>query len=763
MGVSPRRNYAIPADNPFLKTPTARPEIWAYGFRNPWRMSFDRHTGNLWVGDVGWEAWEMIYRVQKGGNYGWSIMEGPQVVRPEAKRGPTPILPPALAFPHTEAASITGGYVYRGKRFKDLAGVYLCGDWVTRKVWGTRFDGDKLLWHKELALGKERIVAFGEDHDKEIYLVSHDEKGAICQLAKNEAVKDYRADFPMKLSETGLFASVKDHVVAPGVVPFSINAEQWADHASAARFVAVPGASTIKIYDSQPPWPNNSGEVFFPKDGVLAKTFTLEMERGDPKSRRRLETQILHFDGVNWQGYTYAWNDEQTDATLVGAKGLDRTLSVIDAKAPGGRREQRWHYSSRAECLTCHNPWNGYTLAFNPAQLNKNHDYGGVIDNQLRTLQHADLVTFLKRDWKAGIEKPRTPSTERLADPHDAAASIEERARAYLQVNCAHCHQFGAGGTAQIDLRSNISLEGTKTIEVRPVQGTFEMAGAQIVAPGDPYRSVLYYRMAKLGPGRMPHIGSEIVDERGLRLIHDWIRQQPIRKDERVLLDKLRTQTGKAERATAISQLLSSTSSALMLATAMGENQLPDGVRTQVLAAAMALPNNQVRELFERFVPDDQRPKRLGSVIRPEQILQKKGNPERGREIFFKSAGLQCASCHRIAGVGSTLGPDLSAIGKKATRAQILESILEPSKFIDPKYVTYLIETTDGKVLTGLLVSKTDQEIVLKMAGDKEIRVPANVVASLLPQQKSLMPELLLRDVTLEQAADLLEFLAGLR
>ncbi len=94
--------------------------MWAYGFRNPWRMSFDRATGDLWVGDVGWELWEMVYRVKKGGNYGWSIMEGPQPVKPEGKRGPTPISPPNLAFPHTEAASITGGYVYRGKRLKDL-------------------------------------------------------------------------------------------------------------------------------------------------------------------------------------------------------------------------------------------------------------------------------------------------------------------------------------------------------------------------------------------------------------------------------------------------------------------------------------------------------------------------------------------------------------------------------------------------------------------------------------------------------------------
>src|SRR5439155_14893007 len=105
---------------------------------------------------------------------------------------------------------------------------------------------------------------------------------------------------------------------------------------------------------------------------------------------------------------------------------------------------------------------------------------------------------------------------------------------------CAHCHQFGAGGTADLELRHHIALERTKLLEVRPVQGTFGIHSAQLLAPGDPYRSVLYYRMAKLGPGRMPHIGSEVVDEAGLRLIHDWVRQLPVRKDGRLLIERLR-------------------------------------------------------------------------------------------------------------------------------------------------------------------------------------------------------------------------------
>ena len=114
------KNYAVPKDNPFVGMKDVRPEIWAYGFRNPWRMSFDRQTGDLWVGDVGWELWEMVHRVEKGGNYGWSIMEGPQPIKPTQKIGPTPIRPPMIELPHTIAASVTGGYVYRGKKFPEL-------------------------------------------------------------------------------------------------------------------------------------------------------------------------------------------------------------------------------------------------------------------------------------------------------------------------------------------------------------------------------------------------------------------------------------------------------------------------------------------------------------------------------------------------------------------------------------------------------------------------------------------------------------------
>ena len=498
---------------------------------------------------------------------------------------------------------------------------------------------------------------------------------------------------------------------------------------------------------------------------------------------------------------------------MVGAAGSDRALTVIDAKAPGGKRQQTWHYPSRTECLTCHNPWAGYTLAFTLPQINRDHDYNGATVNQLQAMQHAGLIELLHNPE----EGDRFLMPPPLKNPHDRTAPIEDRARSYLHANCAHCHRFGAGGSVDLDLKSDSQLEHMKILEVRPVQGTFEIPSAHILSPGDPYRSVLYYRMAKLGRGRMPHMGSEVADEAGLRLMHEWIRQLPIRKDERLLVERLRAldepsvlareksewnrslqrtaewiAKGKgrdkateedcrqaevqlktraaagakqraAERSESIHRLLTSTSSALLLAHALGEGRLPASVRDEVLAATMKLSDATVRDLFERFLPDEQRVKRLGSVIKPEHLLALKGSAERGRTLFFKSGALQCINCHRVNGTGSTLGPDLSQIAKKATRAQILESLLEPSKTIEPQWVTYQLETTDGKVYTGLLKSKTEKEVVLGVVGDKEVRVAAAKVERLAPQQKSLMPDLLLRDLTAEQAADLLAFLASLK
>lgn len=741
--------YAVPKDNPFVGLADVRPEIWAFGFRNPWKMTFDRQAGDLWLGDVGWELWEMVYRVKKGGNYGWSIKEGPQPVKPEGKIGPTPILPPTVAFPHTEAASITGGYVYRGKKHTDLVGAYVCGDWMTRKYWAIRADGDKPAATVEIAQGSPKVVSFAEDNAGELYILDYNDPGGIYVFEPDPDAAKPRPPFPTKLSETGLFADLAKHAPAAGVYPYEITAQPWADHATARRLVGLPGTSTATFFHRDEPVPNTEwfkARVFFPKDGVLARSFGMEMERGNPATHRWLETQLLHFDGREWRGYTFRWNDAQTDAALVPALGEDVLLTVKDAKAPGGTRTQTWHFPSRTECRQCHNPWAGEALAFNESQL-----------RSLPQLQDLGLITW-------GKAKPDDKPLKPLVDPHDPKADLGERARSYLHVNCAHCHQFGAGGSVMVQLRYENSLDEMRAVDIPPVQGTFGIPDCRILAPGDPYRSVLYYRMAKQGRGRMPHLGSDLVDEAGVRLIGEWIRQLPPKTGDRALVEACCNPDPKwkpDERKAAIEKLLASPAGALRLQEAWDANRLPEFVRPQVLASAAA-KDPAVRDLFERYVPDAQRVKRLGTVIRPEALLARKGDGARGKEVFFKTAGLQCATCHRVGKEGGQIGPDLSDVGKRLTRRQILESILDPSKDIDPKFAAYTVEVDDGRLLSGLIVAKDDKALTVRDPQGKDAVVALGKVVSQVPSKKSLMPDQLLRDLTADQAADLLAFLESL-
>lgn len=760
------RPYTIPKDNPFVSLENARGEIWAYGLRNPWKMAFDPDNGRLWVGDVGWELWEMVYLIQPGGNYGWSLVENTQPVHRERQRGPTPILPPTVAHSHTESRSITGGYVYRGQRLKDLQGAFVYGDHVTGKMWGTKYDGEKVTSVQELCDTPLQIVAFGVDREQELYVVGWD--GSLHRLVPNPQ-REANKNFPRTLSATGLFESVPDHKLAPGVIPYSINAEPWADGGKAERFVALPGDTRLDVHTKQDVQVGTiKGDWKFPSDAVLVKTLSLQTDATQPDSWKRLETQVLHYDQDTWRAYNYIWNDEQTDATLAESEGFDRLIDIQDPEAPGGKRQQRWHFASRSECILCHTTRAGSIHGFKPDQVNREQNYGSVTDNQLRTLDHIGL-----------FEQPLPDTWPRMINPHDESATLEQRARSYLHVNCAHCHRRGGGGSSAMELPIEIPLKKTNMISARPTQGTFEIHGAQVVAPGDPFRSVMYYRMSKLGRGRMPHFGSNVVDEQGIALIRDWISSIPaeeaspsdiaLAKRQRAEVKKVvSSQPGSDQKLAppadnALEELLRSTRGALMLAAELGTAEVPAKTKELIVARATTGTDAQVRDLFERFLPEDQRVQRLGTSVKPEEILALTGNADRGKELFFVSQGMACRNCHKIGKEGKEVGPELTTIGKKLDRAKLLESILEPSKVIDPKFVSYLVETSQGLVHQGLLVKQSDEVVVLRDPQNKLIEIATGDIEFMSAQQKSLMPELLFRDLTAEELADLLAFLSTLK
>ena len=173
--------YAIPSDNPFLGTAGARGEIWAYGLRNPWRFSFDRCGGRLFLADVGQDTWEEVDLIEKGGNYGWRIMEGPACFNPPTGCTTTGLQTPIASYDHTFGCSITGGYVYRGAASPVLSGRYLFGDYCSGRLWELHAAGLNNWVMTQVAQTGLAISSFGEDQNGEVYIVDYN-GGALYRV-----------------------------------------------------------------------------------------------------------------------------------------------------------------------------------------------------------------------------------------------------------------------------------------------------------------------------------------------------------------------------------------------------------------------------------------------------------------------------------------------------------------------------------------------------------------------------------------------------
>jgi len=724
--------YSIPADNPFLKTPGARPELWCYGLRNPWRMSFDSATGALWVGDVGWEIWELVYKIQRGANYGWSVMEGPQVIHPADPLGPTPVTAPTYAHSHSEARSITGGFVYRGKEHPALVGKYIHGDWVTGKIWALREMANSKPEVREIANTSIPIICFAENHDGELYIVSYD--GGIFELQSNEA-NVISGNFPKKLSDTGLFYSTSKHQLAEGVLPYEINTEMWSDGAIAERFIALPGSSTISKFIKGDFSKGETKDAWrFPSNTVFARTIYVELEKGNPKSRRKLETQILHNTGADWRAYSYHWANDQKDAVLYEGDGKEESYLVKDP-VTGKSSSWTWRYSNRTECMVCHLTRTGTVHSFAPFQLDREITQADKKRNQLEALRSLGLFDY------------PDPKYNRMASLDDESASVNDRARAYLHVNCSHCHRFGGSGASTIDFRWELANDKILAIDAAPTQGTFGLDNPHVITPGRPQESVLLYRFAKLGRGHMPYLGAQEVDLTATKLLERWIREMKPN-----------------ETADVNTQLETpSQSLAALCSLERAPANWSAQERDQLIQNGLASKHPEIRDLFERFIPREQRARTLGTNIRAQDILSITGDISRGRNLFMNGSGLQCTQCHQVNGTGRSFGPDLSTIGRKFDRAKILESILEPSKLIDPAFKTYTIETKNDLAYTGFLLSRTPAEIQLKDTNAQVIKLAGKDIATVQEQKLSAMPELLLQSLTAQEAADLLEFLASLK
>lgn len=729
------RPYSVPADNPFVSTTGARPEIWGYGLRNPWKFGIDSRTGELFAADNGWESWEMVHRVGRGTNCGWPVMEGRVALRSEVKVGPTPIVPPVKDHPHTEANSVIGGPVYRGSKLPDLAGSFIYGDYITGTIWSIQPDKDGAYSHRTLVDTDQRIVAFHESAGGELYVLDYDLTGQIYELLPSGS-PDTTATFPRRLSDTGLFTSLATLQPAPGVVPYSVVVEPWTDEAEATRWVAIPGNGKIELAAEL------SESAQYPDGTVLVKHLVLPQEGREPM---RLETQLLHYENGTWRPYSYLWNDENTDAVLVDSIGANRPLRVLDSALPGGSRERTWHVNAINECKLCHNAGPKFVLGFVANQLNRPAAYSGSAGTNQLTLLAAQGVL---------AKQPSTASesASKLVDPHDTKQSLNDRARSYLHANCAMCHHPGGNAIVSFFLRRDLPFDKLNTNKGTGI-GTFGIQDAKIIAPGDPHRSILLYRMAKLGYARMPYIGSQVVDSFGVPLIADWIRSlpgDPSAPPPRSLADNTHITP------------FSTTENALSQVVALHRGSLAPDVARAAIAQGSTLAVGDRRGLFETFIPEGQRRPTLGANIDPQTILSRTGDQQRGKLIFF-SDGARCRACHEIDDPGQSVGPTLQEINKKYPRLpDLLQHVLQPSLKIDDAFAAYSVLTADGRAVSGLMIEQGNQQITLKSADKKLVKLSRDDIVQLQKSPQSLMPDRIMSDLTAQEASDLLAYIQSL-
>ncbi|MDW3649648.1 MAG: PQQ-dependent sugar dehydrogenase [Bacteroidia bacterium] len=492
--------YFIPNDNPWQSpNNTEFEEFYAIGLRNPFKIGADRQTGELWIGDVGQDSREEIDLVKKGGNYGWPVYEGN--IGPASNwcsfgttLGIGTYEPPVTDFLRTEMNSITGGHVYRGALFPSLQGKYICGGYAQKRIFAVEKNGTKTVL---TSFTPGSMISIGLDTNSELIM---GRQGFSSNLYKLTTTAN-NPPAPSLLSQTGAFKNLSTLEPSDGVIPYDMIESFWSDGASKQRWLAVPNDGSHDTPQEQIQF-SEQGDWKLPQGAVLIKHFEL--------FGKRLETrfEVLGTDDIHYF-LTYKWNAQGTDASLLNG-ALDETVT-------GNGQSQVWHYPSQSECINCHQESAGSVLGLKTRYLNKDILYPktGNTGNQLVTLSHLGILdeTIVDSDL----------STLLTASASSSSASLEKRARSYLDLNCSYCHRPGTGNRAAFDARLSTPLTQQNLIN-GSVVNTLGNSDARVIVPQSLPNSILYQRINSLADGvAMPPLAKGKIDVPGVQVVADWI------------------------------------------------------------------------------------------------------------------------------------------------------------------------------------------------------------------------------------------------
>ena len=505
------QGYFIPNDNPWVNPDgSTLEEFYAIGLRQPYRMTQDAQTGNIWIGDVGGGQREEVNLIdQPGLNFEWNYKEGTE---PGFRPLPNPFIgtarPPLYEFPKTGSRAVIGGCIYRGNDIPQLAGRYIYGDNGTGDIFsithvsGNANEGVDLITSTTLSGSVfSGISSFGINHDNEILVLQLGANvtgnGRIYRLEEN--TPNSNLVFPNQLSQIGIFTNLQNLTPAAGIIPYDVNNELWSAGTDKRRWVAIPNDGNVNSaaerigYSQNNPWT-------FPIGTVFIKQF-------DNPNGTKLETRVwIHGVDGNWFGTTYRWNNTGTDAFLLLA-GATEEITIDGATFD-------YVFPSVTQCQNCHIPASGDVLGFRTHQLNRDILYPttGVVGNQLET--------FAQLGFIPNVNTNTVITSYPLSDN---SQSLELRARSYLDSNCSHCHNPNSGNRSAFDTRYTTNFNNQNLLTDELIEG-FNISGAQVIAPQSLERSILYQRLNTTdGCCAMPPLAKGRIDVEGVQLIANWI------------------------------------------------------------------------------------------------------------------------------------------------------------------------------------------------------------------------------------------------
>ena len=510
------QGYYVPSDNPWVNPDgSVLEEFYAIGLREPHRMSCDPVTGKFWIGDVGANVAEEVDVMDAPGlNFQWNYKEG---LGAGFRDTPDPLIgvekEPVYQYLHDEGNCIIGGFVYRGSLIPDLQGKYLFGDNGNQQVRALEVDGvtGEAIGVQPLGVARAGgiwvgISSFGMDAQGEPFVLQMGGGvaggGLISRIQPAGTTSPLNWEYPMLLSETGLFSDLSSLTAAPAMIPYEVNTPLWSAGLAKRRWVMIPS-------DGFPDAPNevigySENQAWtFPVGTVFVKHFE------QPVSGTPVETRLLVHGVDGWGGVTYKWRVDGSDADLL-EEGAEELLTVESEIFD-------YQYPSRSQCNLCHLPSAGFVLGYNTRQLNQTVTYpSGVSGHQIESLSAAG---FIEQELKEE-DLLNVVTSVSLDDP---SSDVEFRVRSYVDSNCAHCHHPGGSSRAFFDARLTTPITNQGLV-CGPVIESLGLPAPAVIKPGSLENSVLFHRLNTTDDCcAMPPLAKGRIDQAAVVELAEWI------------------------------------------------------------------------------------------------------------------------------------------------------------------------------------------------------------------------------------------------